>query len=106
MTKTKSMTGSKGIPSLNSSTLPFILKGSQGRNLDTEADAEATKERYTLACCSSWPASSAYFLIGPKTTSLEVAPLKMGWARPRQSLMRKCSAGLSTAAAYGGGFSS
>jgi hypothetical protein len=29
---TKNIMGSKEIPSFNSSTLPFIIKGSQGRN--------------------------------------------------------------------------
>jgi hypothetical protein len=52
---TKEQTREQGVYSAYTSTLLFITersqnRNSQGRNLETEADAEPTEGRYLLAC--------------------------------------------------------
>lgn len=55
----------------------------QGRLLEAGADVEAKLTGLLLVVCT------AHFLTAPRTTGPEMAPPTMGWALPRQSLIKK-----------------
>jgi hypothetical protein len=64
------------------STSLFITEGSQDRNLQLGADAEAMEGCCFIAC-------SAHFLIEPRTPSPGVTPSSIHWVLSHQSLTKK-----------------
>jgi hypothetical protein len=68
---------------INCSSLKEARAGTQRRNLEAGANAEAMEVECCLLACS------ACFLVEP--TSPEVTPPTMGWAFPCQSLIKKMS---------------
>ena len=63
------------------SSLKEVRTGTQGRNKEAGADAEAMERGCLLAC-------TACFSIEPRITSPGVAPSTMAWALPHQSLTK------------------
>ena len=59
-----------------------------GQELKQSREMSRSNGRCCLLACSSWVAQCA-FLIEPRITGPVMAPPTMGWALPRQSLIKK-----------------
>jgi hypothetical protein len=87
---TKKQFGEERIYSAYNSTLLFITKGSQDWNSSTSGSRSWYWGYGGILLTGLLPlACSACFFIEPKTTSLGMAPLKMGWGLPPWPLIEK-----------------
>lgn len=67
----------------------FDRPGTQGRNLETETEAQTIEEDCLLACFSSL--CSACFPLQSRNTKPGMSPPTLGWAHPHDSGIKKTS---------------
>jgi hypothetical protein len=88
--KTKKQVGEERVYSAYTSTLVFIIKGSQDWNSSRSGSRRWCRGYGGMLLTGLLPlACSACFLVEPKTTSPGIAPPIMAWALPPWSLIEE-----------------